>query len=46
MEQRPLDEAAKKSVLGLAEIQLEGAAELLAFYIDRFELWPEDDHEP
>ena len=46
MEQRPVDEALKKSVLGLAEIQLEGAAELLAFYIDRFEPWPEDDVAP
>ena len=41
-----MGEALKKSVLGLAEIQLEGAAELLGFYIDRFEPFPEGDEEP
>ena len=36
----------RQRVLALAEIQMEGAAELLAFYIERFEPWPESGEEP
>ena len=46
MEQEAESGALRQRVLELAEIQMEGAAELLAFYIDRFEPWPEDDQAP
>ena len=46
MEQERDDGALKRQVLGLAEIQMEGASGLLDFYIDRFEPWPEADEEP
>ena len=46
MERERGDGALRRRVLGLAEIQMEGASELLGFYIDRFEPWPESDAEP
>ena len=46
MEQQPEEGSLRQRFLELAEIQMEGAAELLAFYIERFEPWPEDDEEP
>ena len=45
MEQEREDGALKRQVLGLAEIQMEGASGLLDFYLERFEPWPETDGE-
>ena len=41
MEQEREKGPLRRRVLELAEIQMEGAAELLAFYIERFEPWPD-----
>ena len=46
MEPEREDGALRRQVLGLAEIQMEGASGLLDFYIDRFEPWPEFDEAP
>lgn len=46
MEQEREGGSLRRRVLALAETQMKGAAELLAFYIERFEPWPESGQEP